>query len=68
MKMNKKKYIRPALRVIEFRESLMQTLPVGNSRERTDSGDDDGGGLSRRRYETDPEEDNNFWGDDWEQH
>lgn len=66
--MNKKKYIRPALRVIEFREDLMQTLPVGNSRERTDSSDDDGGGLSRRRYETDPEEDDNFWSDDWEQH
>lgn len=66
--MNKKKYIRPALRVIEFREDLMQTLPVGNSRDWTDSGDEVGGGLSRRRYETDPEEDDNFWSDDWEQH
>lgn len=68
MKMNKKQYIRPALRVIEFREDLMQTLPVGNSRDWTDSSDEDGGGLSRRRYETDPEEDDNFWSDDWEQH
>ena len=38
--MNKKQYIRPALRVIEFREDLMQTLPVGNSRDWTDSSDE----------------------------
>lgn len=45
--MKKKKYVKPLSIVIHLKQDLMETLPIGS--DHTDSGDDSGGGLAKRR-------------------
>lgn len=62
MKMSKK-YIEPKVYPIRLQEDLMQeNLPVGMSKDTTNSGDESGGGLSRGRQPIDTDDDN-FWKD-----
>lgn len=48
--MKRREYVKPTCSVVYMNCDLMETLPVGGSRDRTDSGDDSGGGLSKKDF------------------
>lgn len=62
--MKKREYTSPTCLVVRLCDGLMETLPIGNS-DRTDSGDDSGGGLAKKGVVyMDEDGDNNVWSDE----
>ena len=57
--MERKIYEKPTSSVIHLSSELMETLPIGNSRDYTDSGDDSGGGLAKKGFADPNGSDNN---------
>lgn len=48
--MDKREYAKPTCSVVYMNCDLMETLPLGGSGDKTDSGDDSGGGLSKKDF------------------
>lgn len=63
--MEKREYTSPTCLVVRLCDGLMETLPIGDSNDYTDSGDDSGAGLAKKGVVfMDEDGDNNVWGDE----
>ena len=63
-KFTKLPYIKPLCYEIQLSNDIMENLPLGGSNDYTDSGDDSGGGLAKKRMNYDKEDDKKYWLDD----
>lgn len=64
--MKRKDYIKPTCSLVNMFDNLLENLPIGGSGNSTDSGDNSGGGLSKKDFtDTDDGDANgsNKWSD-----